>query len=697
MSRRFGSILTIAAAIGIALVAYKHLGAQTRTLITQPIDDHHLVTLRGHTHPAARLENDRGPVAESTRMDGVWLQLNRPPEKQKAFEKFLDEQQDPNSPNYHKWLTATQVGDQFGPSPEDIATVKGWLESSGFKVNHVYPHGTLIDFSGTVGQIQHAFHTEIHNFEVNGKRHYANVRDPQIPAALMQIVAGPVSLHNFMPHPMLSPITNYTVSTSYHLIAPGDLYTIYNLNPAFTSYTGKGVTIVVIEDTDVYSTGDWSVFRKYFGLGTKTAPYGKFGTFTQVHPAAASSTIDGFSPTTCTPPGVNSDDSEAILDAEWASAAAPDASIVLASCLNTSNFGGFIALQNMLTNGGSIPAVVSISYGDPESDEGTGGNAYINSLYQLAASEGVSLFVSSGDQGAASADYNAASATHGIQVSGYTTTPYNVSVGGTDFGDSVNGIAPSTYWGTNGANYNSALSYIREIPWNDSCAGLLLAQFEGYSQTYGSAGYCNSTTALFLPPHEVVGGSGGPSTVYSKPGFQSGFVGNPVDGKRDVPDVSLFAANGLWGHYYVVCYSDTAHGGTSCLGQPSAWSGFGGTSVSSPIMAGIMALVVQKKGAAQGNPLPRMYAMAGTTYGGSTLASCNSSTGGASACIYYDITQGDMDVNCTGTNNCYLPSGTYGVLSTSNSAYQPAYGTGTGWDFATGIGSVNAANFVSTY
>ena len=163
MSRRFGLTFSIATAIGFVLFAYQHLGGQTRTLITQQIDERKLVTLRGNTHPAATSDNDRGPVAESMRMDGVWLLLKRPPDKEKAFAEFVEEQQRPNSPSYHKWLTAKQVGEQFGPSQEDIATVVGWLESSGFTVNHVYPLGTLIDFSGTAGQIQHAFHTEIHN------------------------------------------------------------------------------------------------------------------------------------------------------------------------------------------------------------------------------------------------------------------------------------------------------------------------------------------------------------------------------------------------------------------------------------------------------------------------------------------------------------------------------------------------------
>jgi hypothetical protein len=168
---------------------------------------------------------------------------------------------------------------------------------------------------------------------------------------------------------------------------------------------------------------------------------------------------------------------------------------------------------------------------------------------------------------------------------------------------------------------------------------------------------------------------------------------------RDIPDVSLFAANGVWNHYYVVCWSRTGYGGIACTGDPSEWPGGGGTSFASPIMAGIQALVNQYTGSRQGNPNPTYYSLAKTEYGSSGDASCNSTLGNgvAGSCIFYDVTEGDMDVPCTGTNECYTPSGTYGVLSTSNSAYQPAYGTQTGWDFATGIGTVNAYNLVMAF
>jgi subtilase family serine protease len=711
--------LLCCAIIVVAIAGYRHIAgavSQPRVLITEAINETKLVTLAGNTRPEATAANDRGPVADSFPMEHLWLQLRRPAEQEQALEKYLDELEDPKSPNFHHWLTAKEFGERYGLAQEDLAAISRWLESHGFTVNIVYPSRVVIEYSGTAGQVREAFHTEIHNLEVNGAKHIANMSDPRIPAALAPAVVGVVSLNNFMPHPMNKPRAEYTFpceGVECYALVPADLATIYNLTPLFEAgYSGSGQTIVVVEDTDLYNTpadpaADWTTFRSVLGLSAYTS-----GSLTQVHPAPGTGG-------TCTDPSYNADDGEAAIDVEWATAAAPSAAIVLASCEDTSNFGGFIALQNILSNGGPVPGVVSISYGYTESELGEAGNSYINGLYQEAVTAGVSVFVSAGDEGAASTDYDANYATHGITVSGYTSTPNNVSVGGTDFGDTYAGTN-STYWSpTNGPTYGSALSYIPEIPWNDSCASTLIAAAFGYSQTYGSSGFCNSSIAKnpgtgYL---NTTAGSGGPSGCeagspstpgvvsgtcagYAKPSWQSGLFGNPSDGVRDIPDVSLFAANGIWGHYYVVCFSDPDNGGVSCSGAPADWTGFGGTSVSSPIMAGIQALVNQYTGSSQGNPNPRYYALAKTEYGASGSSACNSSSLskiGGSSCIFYDVTQGDMDLPCTGSNNCYKPSGTYGVLSTSNSAYQPAYGTQSGWDFATGIGSVNAYNLVKAF
>jgi subtilase family serine protease len=484
------------------------------------------------------------------------------------------------------------------------------------------------------------------------------------------------------------------------------------------------------------------------------------------------------------------DDVEATLDAEYASASAPSAAIVMASCGNTqTTFGGFIAIQNVLNESGTPPAIMSISYGECETGNGAASNAAFNAAFQQAVTEGVSVFVSSGDEGAASCNANDPAATYGIGVSGWASTPYNVAVGGTDFGDTyasstgaywnstTNTVAnftggvtngstvvtapagtfgacfvgaaisgtdivpgatiiavasptsatmsnsatatdasdPITISSINSAACSSALSYIPEIPWNDSCASGLIAQYLGYPQTYGASGLCGSGQGL-----TTASGSGGPSGCATgspsvpgvvggtcagtpKPSWQS-LVGNAGDGVRDIPDVSLFAANGVWDHYYPFCFSDPSNGGAPCTDTPANWPGAGGTSFSAPIMAGIQALINQNAGGPQGNPNPVYYQLAAAEYGTGGSSSCNSTLGNAAAssCIFYDVTQGDMDVNClplSGSEsfNCYFDSAVNGVLSTSTSTYQPAFGASTGWDFATGIGTVNAYNLVTNW
>jgi subtilase family serine protease len=670
------------------------------------IDESSRVTLAGNTRPEANAANDLGAVENGLPLEHMQLLLKRSDAAQQALDAYTENLSDKSSPNYHHWLTAAEFGARFGVAQADIDTIAVWLRGHGLTVNTVYPNHILIDFSGTAARVRDAFSTEIHRYEVNGAVHIANATDPRIPATLAPVISGVVSLHDFRPHPMNKPRAKFTFSfggSEWYAVTPADLASIYNFTPAFSAgYTGTGQTIVVVEDTNVYSTADWTRFRTAFGLSGYTS-----GSFTQVHPAPASGTSN------CADPGVNGDDGEAILDAEYASAAAPNAAIVLASCEDTfTTFGGLIAIQNLLNESATPPAVMSMSYGECEVFNGATANLAYSTTFQQAVNEGVSVFVSSGDENAASCDANEAVATHGIGVSGFTSTPYNVSVGGTDFADTyMNDNA--AYWNTaNTASYGSALSYIPEIPWNDSCASALVSQFEGYATAYGTSGFCNSVAGEdgFL---SVTGGSGGPSNCAtgspSLPGIVSGTCagwprpawqvsfGEPLNKVRNIPDVSLFASNGIWGHYYPYCDSDTNNGGGSCAGTPDTWSGAGGTSFSSPIWAGIQALVNQKTGERWGNPNPVYYKIAIYENGLIGNSACNSTLGAraASTCVFYDVTMGDMDVNCTGTYNCYLDGATNGVLSTSDTSYSPAYKAGTAWDFATGLGTVNVYNLIN--
>ncbi len=351
-SSRWTALALLAAFASTAATLAQNLRG---AVITQKIDETRLTALTGNLRSAALdPANDRGSVAADLPLDHMLLQLQRSPQSEAALTAYIASLNDTDSPNFHKWLTAQQLGEQYGPAPADIAIVTGWLQSHGLIVNQVYPTGMVIDFSGSAAQVEAAFHPALHNLLVNGVAHIANTANPSIPSALVGVVSGVVSLNDFLPHPMQKAVQtahidvhtgtstlqgpDYTYtsgSSTYEAVVPGDLATIYNLTPLFTAgYSGQGQTIVVIEDTNVYATADWSTFRSKFGLSTYTA-----GSFTQVHPGS-----------NCTNPGVNADDGEAILDAEWASAAAPNAAIELASCADTrTTFGGLIALQNIIS------------------------------------------------------------------------------------------------------------------------------------------------------------------------------------------------------------------------------------------------------------------------------------------------------------------------------------------------------------
>jgi subtilase family serine protease len=689
-------------ALALAVGAQTHSGSLSAPpLVTQPIDTAQRVTLLGNTRPEANAQNDRGAVLADFPMPHMMLQLKRSPAQEQAIETLIDQMHDRASPNFHSWLTPAQFGAQFGLAAADLQTIAGWLAGRGFQVNQVYPNGMLIDFSGTAGQVQEAFSTEIHNLSVAGVPHFANMSDPQIPAALAPAVAGIVSLHDFRPQPEFARNSDYTFgNTPTYAVTPADLATIYNFNPLFAvGISGQGQTIYLIEPTNLYTNNDWTTFRGAFGLAAFTD-----GSLTTIHPTASGGAA-------CGDPGTNSHDGEAILDAEYAGSSAPSAAIVMATCADTTTPGVLIAVENLI-NGDYAPSVISMSYGECETLSGATQNAAFNAAYQQGVAEGVSIFVSGGDQ-EGSACNRGTTATYGFGVNGHASTPYNVAVGGTDFSDTYS-KTNSTYWSsTNASNYGSALSYIPEIPWNSSCASQLRATFEGFSTTYGALGYCNS--GLSGKALDDWGGGGGPSGCatgtpstagvvsgscqgYAKPSWQAGVIGIPNDGVRDLPDVSLFASFGPWDHAYIICWSDPKYassGAKPCTGAPDNWSNDnGGTSFAAPIMAGIQTLVNQYTGAKQGNPNYTYYRIAAAEYGATGSSACNSSngTGTGSSCVFHDVTLGDNDAPCTGTNNCYLPSGTYGVLSSSDSAFDPTYRTATGWDFATGLGSVNAYN-----
>ncbi|MFZ0799458.1 MAG: protease pro-enzyme activation domain-containing protein [Terriglobales bacterium] len=711
----------------------KDSAGRPKPVIIGPIDESQLVTLTGNTTPAAlRLQNDRGPVADNLTFDHLLLTLKPAPETEARLEKLIDEMHNQNSPEFHRWLTAQQLGERFGLAPQDRETIRRWLEAHGFSINRVYQNGLVIDFAGTAAQIRETFHTEIHNLVLpDGEKHIANMSDPQIPATLAPAIEGVASLHDFFPKSramQLGPVSydaatntwrpRFTVQyqgQTFHTVAPYDSATIYNLLPLWQrGFTGKGVTIATVEDSNLLHPSDWYAFRNVFGLKDF-----KDGNFKQIYP-------------NCPNPGQNGDEFEAALDVEWASASAPDANIELSACPNSRTvFGLDLAILNLLDF--EPPDIISDSYGLCETITGQTEIALENREAQIATALGTTFFIAQGDTGADECSPVEDFFSHlGINSGDNTASAYAVDVGGTDFmaqyNSDVNGVPVSDYWSATNDPHTkaSALSYIPEIPWNDGCTSQLIYTdpvVGSYTQSYGPTGFCNSKLGREFK--YSVSGSGGPSTCFTgkpsipgvvsgtckgnpKPSWQTGVPGIPNDGLRDQPDLSLFAANGVWGSFLVTCMSDQNEGGAPCTAQNDALLlGGGGTSYASPTMAGIQALIDQKYGR-QGNANYVYYALAANQFNKLGAKACNASqiTGKlpAPACVFNDITLGDMDIPCgqywKGVSyNCYGNSGSkiFGELSTSTSASEPAYPATVGYDLATGLGSVNATKLFDAW
>ena len=684
--------------------------------ITTPIDESRLTTLHGNTHPLARPQFDQGAAPPSLPLRRMLMVLTRSAQQESALETLLEQQQDTSSGNFHGWLSPQQFGEQFGPSDQDLQTITSWLQSHGFEVAGVSAGRTVIEFSGTAGEVQEAFHTSIHRYTVKGTDYWANSSDPQIPTALSPVVAGINTLYNFprrqmheLFHPPYSTVAQsqfraftpqYTFpnpcSTTAQpycnfALSPADFAKIYNvpnllLSPApATQYNGDGVTIAIVGESDI-NTNDIAQFRSMFGL---PAPH-------------VNVIVNG------NDPGIVEDaETEADLDIEWSGAIAPNATIDFVVAQPTEvSLGVDLAAQYAVDN--NLAPILSESFGICEYFMGTADNTFYNQLWQQAAAQGITVTVASGDGGSTTCDQNAETqgpAQFGVSVSGFSSTPYNVAVGGTDFDDLSD---PLTYWSsTNTTTLASALKYIPEMTWNDTCTNQEVFSYFGTTTALQT---CNNSKATSDGLVIIEGGTGGKSACtisdfnvttgtgslsscsggYPKPAWQTALT--PQDNARDLPDVSMFASDGFNGSFYVICEADIPPADSfGVCGTNSQLVGLGGTSASTPSFAGIMALVSQATGSRQGNANYALYKMAAQS--GNT---CTSAANPASSCIFYDIPAGSTNAMpcASGSADCTSDGFTVGVLSVNG---QPAYNTATGYDLATGLGSVNAANLVTKW
>jgi subtilase family serine protease len=660
LSRLFLSFATLF--VGLA-GAFSPVPAAAQSRITDRIDtavsSSRMVAIPGSVHPRALHATDLGPLTGDTRLKGMSLRFTPSATQQAALDQLLVDLQDPASPRYHQWLTPQQYAAQFGLSSSDIAKVTAWLSSQGFTVTGVANGGTFITFDGTVAQAQTAFSTSIHSLSVNGETHFANVTSVSVPSAFASVVGAVSGLHDFRLKPRVHTSIvkpNFTSSVSgNHYIAPGDIYTIYDMNPLLSSSSqpGANMTIAVTGQVDI-SLYDVNTFRADSGLNVNPPTM-------QVVPSAVYGGCDPGTPTSynvaCVGknPPTSNDLAESSIDVEWSGAMAPYATVLFVTSQDV-----FISMQYAIDT--NVAPIITTSYGNCEAAWGSSDLNTENLLFKQANAQGQTILAAAGDSGATDCESSSeTSATEGLAVDFPASSPFVTALGGTGFsGDAAATGSGSTwgatqYWkGTSGSDViSSAISYIPEAVWNDA-----------------SAGYFG-------------GGGGGVSSFFTKPAWQvetgaSGMTSMvPSDGARDVPDLSLNASDTHDSFLYCVSVvSGVSCGNGFCISaSDNGLAVAGGTSFDSQIFGGMLALIEQKIGSKIGNANPTLYAL------GNNAAYYNPTT----TSVFHDVTSGSNAMLCTaGSTDC--PTG--GSIG---------YSAATGYDLATGWGSVDLSNLATDW
>ncbi|GAA0708845.1 hypothetical protein GCM10009105_08770 [Dokdonella soli] len=651
--------------LGVLVGGAAHAAGADR--IVGPVDNAQRTALSGHRALWAQAKSDQGAVPADLPLAHLSLTLNRSPERQQAFDRYLQEQQDPASPNYHRWLTPAEIGERFGASQHDIDALSGWLGAQGLKVDAVASSRTRIHFSGSTANVGAAFGTELHYFQAGAEKRIANTDLPKIPAAFanaVQSVTGLSAIKLVPAHRMSAPrsaairqdaapqpaLTNCPPAGGpcSYAIFPADFSTIYDVPVLAQGIDGSGQTIAIVGRQRVYNP-DIQNFQSKAGLATKypTVIVPTTGT----DPGAPASTCSTTGTPSCSKPSAAvADQGEATLDVQRASSVAPGAAIDLIVSTTTNNMDGVFIAMDYAIDTNPVPAkILSISFASCEADATSGNATYLDNYFSQAAMEGISVFVASGDggvAGCASLD-STPTTTERVSTNLLCSSGHVTCVGGTEFADRSN---PGMYWGSNGPGYGSALGYIPEGAWNEPLSAT------GASQ--------------------VAASGGGVSAFIPTPSWQAG-PGVPGRLGRYTPDVS-FASSIREGYFTCIA----AQGGSCVVGSDGQFHylGSGGTSASTPSMAGIAALLNQKTGSAQANLNPRLYALAATPANG----------------VFHDVTVDSSGVgSCTPSTPSMCNNSTPGPSGLSGGLQ--GYAVGPGYDQVTGLGSIDVSKLLAAW
>lgn len=354
-----------------------------------------------------------------------------------ALEALIAAQQQPGSPEYHRWLTPAEFAVRFAPLERSHGAVVGWLQQQGFTVQ---PGASRlrVDFSGSVAQVQRAFGVRMGHYRHRGRRVLANESAPLLPMEFAGLV-GFVRLNTF---PLAEPQVRLGgPGGTVNVMAPHDMYTAYDVAPVLAQgMDGTGQTIAVVARSD-FDSGDVVRFQQLFGVPVhepvRVFPGGSPGI------GAAQGVCGTIRNRGEQQACIKAEETEVLLDVEWAGVMAPGATVLA----DISEFDVDAALVDVITRHPEAK-IISMSFGGCERFN-EDGLRLLSSFYAQAAAQGQTVLVASGDGGADGCrDGGAAS------VNALASDPNVTAVGGTGLDPGFNASGDAT-------------RYVRESAWND--------------------------------------------------------------------------------------------------------------------------------------------------------------------------------------------------------------------------------------
>jgi subtilase family serine protease len=556
-------------------------------------------TLAGSTPAYATASADLGQTGTAAQLT-VRVYLSG--QDAAGLQAFARAVSDPSSSSYHQYLSAAQVQSRFGASQKQIDAVSAWLKGSGLSVTGTNSH--WVDVTGSVADAQKAFGTALHNFKTADGTLRAPKSDVKVPSALAGVILGVTGLaqntvhavtnHTTDPQSKKGGISNNDPSCSDYYgqkaapssapavpagyttpatlaqcsLVPSELRQAYGVSQ--TGLTGKGATIAIV---NWYGSPTMEADANQYAVNHGDKPF-KAGQYSEVNDPSQYTNKDlcGFG-----------DYGEESLDVDMAHGLAPDAKVITVAANSCFDSDLLAAEANIVDK--HLADVVSNSWGEIQystnGDIDPASEAAYNQIFMEGAAEGIAFDFSSGDcmnddAYSISKGLNCDPSSSRAQVEWPTSSPWVTSVGGTALG------------------LNKQGGYGFEAPMGDTRSG----------RTAPGA-------ASWTPAGETFGGGGGVSETEAQPWYQSWTVPNKLSTTlmngtkaahpmRTTPDIAL---NGdLYFSSTLVGQTDPA---TGVYGE----AGFGGTSVSAPSWAGILADAQQAQwGIPVGFANPAIYA-----------------------------------------------------------------------------------------